>query len=52
MTKNKGTQNSEIRDQTQQEHKTEKNTGQKKNKTITYANTEPKAQENAQADRQ
>ena len=49
--KNKGTQKSDIRVQYNKENKTEETTG-KKNKNITYVNTEPKAQEDTLADRQ
>ena len=49
--KNKGTQKSDIRVQHNKENKTEETTG-KKNKNITYLNTESKAQVNTLADRQ
>ena len=42
--KNKGTQNSDIRAQHENEHKTEKKIGNKY-KTITYGNTESKEEE-------
>ena len=50
--KNKGTQSSDISDQNTTKNIRQRRQLEIKNKTITYAKTEPKAQENAQADRQ